>query len=184
MKTKLFIALTASLFAVSSCQKADLNPIEKNGQPSANIIRPVGFAGDCSAVQANLVTNENTIAGTVTSYYGDKRNIYVTFSCDNGYNLTETQLYVGDLQLIPVGPDGLPDPDNFPNITMHNNERSFTYIVDPALIAPGTCGVVSAHAKVINPNGSNVEVSAWANNNATGDSGTKDSFYFTFCSCQ
>lgn len=189
MKTKLFlIALTATIFAVSSCQKTDLTSYEKIEPPVSvenSKSAQSGFTIGCAPAEAILVTELNTNAGAVTIGNLDKNNLYVTFSCDNDWTLVQTNLFVGDCALIPMGLDGTPDVANYPNITVHGNVTSYTYTIPASLIPPGSWGCVSAYALVKEVNGPETPFAAWGLNKTIVSSGSDyDGFSFQYQGCQ
>lgn len=189
MKTKLFfIALTASMFAVSSCQKTDLKSYEKIAPPASTLNSKAmlsGFTNGCSPVEAVLFTELNSNAGTITIGNLDKDNLYVTFTCDNNWTLVQTNLFVGDCALIPFKLDGTPDVDNYPNITVHDNITTYTYTIPASLIPPGSWGCVSAYALVKELGGSDQPFSAWGINRGIVTSGSDyDAFSFQYQGCQ
>lgn len=187
MKIKLLsIALTACIFAISSCQKTELLPAEKLNQPAIQLKKSLsGFAADCIPTQAILLSEASTVVGSITVSNADKDNIYVTYTCDNSWALAKTALYAGDCELIPIGVDGTPDLDNYPNITTHSNfETSYTYIIPVSNIPRGTCGCISAHAMLVNTAGTNEVLSAWGViKTIVSDGSEKSSYSFNYCSC-
>lgn len=186
MKTNLlFVAITASVFTLCSCQKTELVPFENLKQPvkESKGIRS-GFTGDCVPTQAIILTEENTSAGNITVVNLDNENIYVTYTCDSDWALAQTALYAGDCELIPIGNDGTPDISGYPFITTHNFETSYTYIIPVSNIPGGSCGCISAFATVVNTAGTNQVLSSWGViKNIVTDGSEKDSYSFKYCSC-
>ncbi len=186
MKTRLvLVAMAISVFAISSCQKTDVTPLKKLDQTASDArnIR-AGFSGDCIPMQALLITDESSNAGYMSVANSGDGFINVTYNCDSGWTLIRTDLYVGDCDLIPIALDGTPDIDNYPNITKHQNETSFTYQVPVSLIPVGTTGCISAHA-TIEKIGVGQAISAWGiNKNITTSGADYLSFSFKYWSCE
>lgn len=83
---------------------------------------------------------------TVTN---DTENLYVTFTMDADYCMTETHLQVGDLE--SVQKRGNPIPGKFEFSTEHDCVYSYTYTVPFDGLVPGDPINIAAHAKVKAP---------------------------------
>ncbi len=196
MKKKLlFIALSLASFTFFSCQKVTVDPRQNTDEqnlaqqyvimdPSSGgrIIRRVD---NCLPTEVNLIAGQTMIAGTVT-VTNDAEYIYVTYTTTGGWVLTQTHLYVGACNLIPVNNPGNPIPGQFPYSGTHNNITTVTYQVPISKIPVGSCGCIAAHAvvKELNSSGGTIQTqTGWGQgtqiNMGSGNWGMK----FDYCSC-
>lgn len=191
MKTTIFsLLVAASAFTFTSCEKESLNPTsaKSNRQILTNeTITSVNINSDgtCEAVTTPLIAGQHIDAGNIT-VTNDADYIYVTYTTANGYTLTETHLYVGNCEAIPVTGAGNPSPGRFPYKNGHDNTTSYTYKVPVSAIPVGTCGCIAAHAAVekLDSYGNVVDAqTAWGSGsliNAKGSWAMK----FEYCSCE
>lgn len=196
MKKKLlFIALSLASFTFFSCQKVTVDPPKNADEQSpaqqyvimdpssgGRVIRRVD---NCLPTEVNLIAGQTMIAGTVT-VINDAEYIYVTYTTTGGWVLTQTHLYVGDCNLIPVNNPGNPIPGQFPYSGTHNNITTITYQVPISKIPVGSCGCIAAHAvvKQLNSSGGTIQTqTGWGQgtqiNMGSGNWGMK----FDYCSC-
>ncbi len=196
MKKKLlFIALSLASFTFFSCQKVTVDPRQNADEqnlaqqyvimdPSSGgrIIRRVD---NCLPTEVNLMAGQTMIAGTVT-VTNDAEYIYVTYTTTGSWVLTQTHLYVGACNFIPVNNPGNPIPGQFPYSGTHNNITTVTYQVPISKIPVGSCGCIAAHAvvKELNSSGGTIQTqTGWGQgtqiNMGSGNWGMK----FDYCSC-
>lgn len=196
MKKKLlFIALSLASFTFFSCQKVTVNPRqnadEQNLAQQYVIMEPssggriIRRVDNCLPTEVNLIAGQTMIAGTVT-VINDAEYIYVTYTTTGGWVLTQTHLYVGACNLIPVNNPGNPIPGQFPYSGTHNNITTITYQVPISKIPVGSCGCIAAHAvvKQLNSSGGTIQTqTGWGQgtqiNMGSGNWGMK----FDYCSC-
>ncbi len=196
MKKKLlFIALSLASFTFFSCQKVTVDPRqnadEQNLAQQYVIMEPssggriIRRVDNCLPTEVNLIAGQTMIAGTVT-VTNDAEYIYVTYSTTGGWVLTQTHLYVGACNLIPVNNPGNPIPGQFPYSGTHNNITTITYQVPISKIPVGSCGCIAAHAvvKQLNSSGGTIQTqTGWGQgtqiNMGSGNWGMK----FDYCSC-
>ena len=184
MKTTIF-SFAVLMITLVSCQKESVSritPVETNSYSIANA-RYSSFG--CPIVEVPFIAGQNINAGTI-EVSNDANFIYVTYNTANGYVLTQTHLYVGNCEAIPVNAKGNPVPGRFPYKNIHNNATSFTYQVPISAIGFGTCGCIAAHAAVVKLDsfGKVVDAqTAWGAGTAitpgNGNWGTK----FSYCTC-
>ena len=185
MKNNLFFyVLTVSLITIFSCQKIDVNPVEKATLPAAKGKgNKSGFGGgNCLPIDARLITEQNNDAGTVT-VSNDVDYIYITYTSEGDWTLAETHLYVGDCSLIPINNDGTPDIGLYPYAGVHTNLTTYTYQVPLSLIPPGTSGCISAQTILVKLNDANQVIeqqTAWGKNISVKDT---DGISFEYFSC-
>ena len=165
MKTTIYTLLLAvsivSLF--SSCQKESLKgapgvnttngsatrEVSTTNNTGAIVVSvPTSASCSCPTTTVSLIAGQNIDAGTV-SVTNDLDFIYVTYNTANGYVLTQTHLFVGDCEAVPVNKKGNPVPGQFPYSNEHNNATSFTYRIPVSAIGLDNCGCIAAHAAVI-----------------------------------
>ncbi len=99
-----------------------------------------------------LYAGQTIDAGTVT-VGNDEYNLYVTFSAQNGWLLSETHLHVADTEeAVPQTKKGNPKVGNFAYQTQHDPAaQEFTYTIAKADLAFDSTDslVVAAHAVVV-----------------------------------
>jgi hypothetical protein len=192
------LSISLVLFALSiglfSCKKSQsdlatpetqtqlIKPLKTNS--GGEVAREGGGTETCPTTTVGLIAGQHIDAGSVT-VTNDANFIYVTYKTANGYVMTQTHLYVGNCELIPVNNAGNPVPGRFPYKTVQNNTTYYTCQVPISAIPAGVCGCIAAHAAVVKY-GENGEVvdqqTAWGNGtaiNPTGNWGMK----FGYCSC-
>ncbi len=192
MKLNLYAYLLFfTAITVVSCEKnqdqAFQNPTTTTSVNSQNISTIQGRTVEgveCPATTTQLTAGQFYNAGNVT-VTNDDDFIYVTYTTANGYLLTQTHLYVGGCNAIPINNQGNPVPGQFPYKITHNFDTSYTYQIPIAKIAAGSCGCIAAHSVVVKLNEAGQvidEQTAWGNGvriYPTGNWGMK----FSYCSC-
>lgn len=187
----LALAITSTTAFLASCKKASPDP------DSATTINPapltgdivtgrVGIGGNCDPQTVSLIAGQNINAGSI-SVTNDNDFIYVTYTSDNGYLITQTHLYVGDCALIPVNGQGNPLPGHFPYSSAHNNISSYTYQVPISALPAGTCGCIAAHCVLVKlgASGNVIETqTGWGNGTRINPTGGNWGMKFSYCSCQ
>jgi hypothetical protein len=116
-----------------------------------------------------LWAGRNINAGTVTYGLDDNANFYVTYDCSaSGWKISETHMFAGDKQNMPLNKPGAPKTGLFPYSGYHNPRVStYTYRVPlvqlPPCASPGF--VVASHCVVHSPSGRTE--TAWAEGDYT-----------------
>ncbi len=111
-----------------------------------------------------LWAGKNINVGTATYGIDDNANFYVTYDCSSsGWTMSETHMFAGDKQIMPLNKPGSPKIGLFPNSGNHNPTIStITYTVPlstlPPCEEPGF--VVASHCVVHSPSGQTE--TAWA----------------------
>lgn len=196
MKKKLlFIALPLVSLTIFSCQKTTVDPRqnadEQNPTQYVRIMDPyndgreVRRVDNCLPTEVNLMAGQTMIAGTVT-VSNDAEYIYVTYTTTGGWVLTQTHLYVGACNLIPVNNPGNPIPGQFPYSGTHNNITTITYQVPISKIPLGGCGCIAAHAvvKQLNFSGGTIQTqTGWGQGTQINLNGGNWGMKFDYCSC-
>jgi hypothetical protein len=185
----LCLILVAALF--SSCEKNNDTLVQQNSSSSnstsnasPNLAGRVTPGEGCPETETQLTAGQHFNAGSVV-VSNDANYIYVTYTTANGYLLTQTHLFAGNCNAIPVNNQGNPVPGQFPHKTVHNNLTTYTYQIPVSAIPAGNCGCIAAHAAVVKLNGAGQVIeqqTAWGNGvriNPTGNWGMK----FDYCSC-
>lgn len=192
MKTTIFSLLVAvSVTLLFSCQKERLS-VRSSIKPASTTLGssviPSGggvYNYNCAPTKVSLIAGQNIDAGTVT-VSNDGYYIYVTYNTANGYVLTETHLYVGNCEAIPVTARGNAIPGQFPYKNTHANATSYTYQVPISAIGAGNCGCIAAHAAVIKLNAAGQVIdtqTGWGNGTAINPVGGSWGMKFEFCPC-
>lgn len=177
----LLIAVSLGIF---SCQKAQQEPqstsTETPGTLSGRIDDP-----NCPPTVVTLVAGQTINAGQVI-VSSDADFIYVTYETANDYVLTQTHLYVGPCDQIPVNNPGNPLPGQFPYKGTHNNITSYTYQVPKSAFNGATCGCIAAHSvvKKLDASGNVVDQqTGWGNGVRINLTGGNWGMKFDYCVC-
>lgn len=101
---------------------------------------------ECETI-IDLIAGQHYDAGEVI-ISNDAEFIYVTFATSENWFLSETHLFVGQIEDLPLTPLGNPKIGRFPYSSTHELATSFTYTIpiDESL----DCYVIAAHATVNN----------------------------------
>jgi hypothetical protein len=192
MKKNLWpIFLLAAGTMMYSCKKIDPSTADVNETATANTRSNNAKVGDgkdgefCEGTTTDLMAGQHINAGNVT-VSNDLDYIYVTYHSANGYQLTETHLFVGDRALLPVNNAGSAVPGQFPYSGTHQFATTYTYAVPVSAIPLGSCGIIAAHAvvKKVNANGQVIDSqTAWGKGFRIRPQGGNWAMAFNFCSC-
>ncbi|MDF9828963.1 hypothetical protein [Parabacteroides sp. PF5-6] len=168
----LFAAMCFIPFAFTSCddalteEKANEVLVTKADAPE------FGYCGE--PFVTSLIAGKQTPVGTVT-VGNDKENLYVTYTLDASWNLSDTKLFVGDDADLPVNNGGNPQMGHFPYKTTHSPAvNTFTYVISLEEISE--CVTIAAQGEVISPE--EQTASAWGEGTAFGKSGAMK---FEYC---
>lgn len=93
----------------------------------------------------DLIAGQHFNAGDIV-ISNDSENIYVTFTTQDGWVLTESHLFVGLLEELPLTPLGNPKIGLFPFSTSHDQLTNYTYTIP--IEDDLECYTIAAHAKV------------------------------------
>lgn len=186
-KALLLFAIAMPILGLMSCKKESVEPsATEQGNANNPIFGRTGDpTGECPATTVDLIAGQFYNAGSV-SVTNDADYIYVTYTTANGYLLTQTHLYVGACNAIPVNNPGNPIPGQFPYASTHNYTNTYTYQVPISAIPAGGCGCIAAHAvvKKLNASGQVIESqTAWGNGVRINLSGGNWGMRFDYCSC-
>lgn len=183
----LAMATTALIFF--SCKKENTDPAAGTAQGNVKgnevVLGRDSGPGECPATTVDLIAGQYYNSGSVT-VTNDANYIYVTYTTANGYELTQTHLYVGPCSNIPVNNPGNPIPGQFPYGGNHNYLTTVSYQVPISQIPPGGCGCIAAHAVVVkrNASGQIIETqTGWGNGVRINLNGGNWGMKFDYCSC-
>ncbi len=159
MKTKLLLLLSGmALFISCSNEPYELNDsgnliIDVPGQVDDGIT-----TGEENLYEDDLIAGQNMDAGTVvvTIVNGE---IVVTY-VGEGWEITETHLYIGPEEEMPSTNNGNPKVGNFPYKNNHPAGTTEVTYTGPSLLE-GDCVYIAAHAVVVNTTTGQTET-AWA----------------------
>jgi hypothetical protein len=105
----------------------------------------------CEGIKSIVMyAGQNIPMGTL-SYANDAENLYITYSTDPDWYMSEIHLYVGSLLLAPKSGGGTPSPGRFPiktTFTAATLSQDITYTIPLSSIVQ-TGIVIAAHASVI-----------------------------------
>jgi hypothetical protein len=181
MKKQLLVfGIALSAIAFTSCKKESIADSSKTDPAPSLVVN-----GGCTPTQVSLIAGQTINAGSV-SVTNDATNIYVTYTTANGYVLTQTHLYVGSCNAIPVNNQNNPIPGHFPYNTTQNNTTTYTEVVPISTIGAGNCGCIAAHAVVVKLNASGQVIeqqTGWGNGTAINTSGGNWGMKFEYCTC-
>lgn len=192
MKTTIFsLAVAASLVSLTSCKKESANARGgRNNQIVTSTSTTINYDlfsnTGCPTAMTPLIAGQHIDAGDI-EVTNDAEFIYVTYNTANGYVLTETHLYVGNCEAIPVNNQGNPVPGLFPHKNTHNKVCSYTYKVPISAIPAGTCGCIASHAALVKLNSQGQVVDSqtgWGSGSLINASGGNWGMKFQYCSCQ
>lgn len=156
----LFVALAAVAISFSACQKEEVIP---NNNPAGftasrasssnySAANGVSFTA-CGSTTVDFLAGQSMDAGDIT-ISNDENYCYVTYTLQNGWEMTQLHLYVGSLALCPVTGSGNPQPGQFPYAkSFKNGETSWTVKI-PLSSLPENF-IVAAHANVDGSNATN-----------------------------
>jgi hypothetical protein len=116
----------------------------------------------CKSETFELTAGQTIGAGTVL-VSNDLENLYVTYQASNGWKIQEVHLYVGTKEGVPVNPQNVPVPGQFPINESFNPEVETVSFEIPLADLP-ECPYIAAHAVVVKEGGSET---AWGNGNLT-----------------
>jgi hypothetical protein len=146
-KHYLLVAFAICSISLFSCKKESTDHV-----PYITEVGNDGGGGretnpNCLPTTVSLIAGQNMTAGSVT-VVNDDTYIYVTYNTAEGWVLTQTHLYVGQVAQLPMANNGNPKPGQFPYKTTHNNVTNFTYTIPLSALGTGGCGTIAAHAAV------------------------------------
>lgn len=138
--------------------------------------------GNTCTETTDLIAGQNTVVGTVDVTYDPATNTYtVTYTTDNGWELDETHLWIGDCANRPANNPGNPLIGQFPYSESHaSGTTTYSYTIDGSGL--DTVGCLAAHASVDGPNGENE--TAWGNGLPYGGSNWAMYSEYDFSECQ
>lgn len=184
----LAVALSLSIFSCEKAEQTQSYPAatgyEGGRGNSGRVDDPDSSA--CPPTAVTLVAGQTINSGQVT-VSNDANYIYVTYETANGYTLTQTHLYVGACNAIPVNNPGNPLPGQFPYKGTHSNITSYTYQIPISVMNGATCGCVAAHAVVqkLNSSGQVIDQqTGWGDGIRINLTGGNWGMKFDYCVCQ
>jgi len=163
--------------ALISCSKEDVASLEEaNASQNTFQDRRDGAISGIGDPTTDLIAGQTIDVGSVDVTY-DGTYIYVTYTTENGWELDETHLYIGDCEERPANNPGNPLIGQFPYAEEHDNgTTSYTYVLDASEI--GISGCVAAHAVVSDGTGNSE--TAWGDGQPYGGNSWAMFFYYDF----
>ena len=163
MFKKSFLLAATALALFASCNKSgttvttpetasteELGLVMKNGGKGSTVCPPVTYCGETTTVR--LMAGQHIESGNV--FVGnDASNIYITYTTQDGWRMTELHLYAGACEALPINNGGNTAPGKFPNKVSFSGSgvTSYTFTIPLSSLngcAPDIC--VAAHAVVNN----------------------------------
>ncbi|MBT8262367.1 MAG: hypothetical protein KJO05_06065 [Bacteroidia bacterium] len=176
MKFKITLVLLSALI-LSSCSPDNE---DYTSSETANNIIVIGGATTTDltnqSFQTELMAGQNIYAGIVNVDIKDGV-VVVSYSSDTEWEITETHLYIGALNLLPTTGNGNPMIGQFPYADTHPVGTINVEIVGPT-ISEGDCVYIAAHAVVVNSDTGDDET-AWGAGEPIG--GTSWAMMFEYC---
>jgi len=130
----------------------DLNVIQSNIAPKAPVVSNLGgewlYCGGIKTV--NLYAGQNILMGTVT-YANDATNLYVTYTTNPDWYMSDIHLYIGSLASAPLSGGGTPSPGKFPiktTFTASTLAQEANYTI-PLSSFNTTNFIIAAHSSVL-----------------------------------
>ncbi len=148
MKFKITLVLF-SLLILSSCSPENEDYISSD---SSDFIIEIGGGTTpdptYSSFQTDLMAGQNIYSGIVNVDVVDD-NVVVSYTSESDWEIVETHLYVGPLNLLPTTGSGNPQIGHFPYQDTHPAGTVNVEYVGPG-ISEGECVYIAAHAVVVN----------------------------------
>jgi hypothetical protein len=129
---------------VSSVQA---NIAETKGPVVYNLGDASLYCGGITSV--DMLAGQNILMGTL-SYANDNENLYVTYTANADWYMSEVHLYVGSLALSPKSGGGTPSPGRFPmkqSFSASNLAQEVTWTIPLSQL--GFEFIIAAHASVL-----------------------------------
>ena len=164
---KKYFLLFAALAVLAGCSKDEV--LEKD--PSIN-----GTATKTYSMTVDLMAGQNINVGTVSFYDptdGNGGPLEVTYTITGGWTMSESHVYAGSIDEMPVNNPGAPKIGKFPFKETHSDVTTYTYNIPLGEVDMGNFAI-AAHC-VVNNNGSET---GWA----SGDTKFRDKGWGTYIS--
>lgn len=107
------------------------------------------YCGGISSV--DLLAGQNILMGTLT-YANDATNLYVTYTTNSDWYMSEVHLFVGLLENVPKSGGGTPSPGRFPmkqTFSSSNLAQEINWTIPLSSITSGSNFVIAAHTSVL-----------------------------------
>lgn len=114
-------------------------------------VPPLGKNEIVTCAETDLIAGQHYVAGQIY-VTADESTVYITYSTEDGWTLSETHLFAGNCDEIPQNGGGNPKIGRFPYKATHSSgTNEVTYALDIDLL--DDCFCVAAHAVVHNSSG-------------------------------
>ena len=111
--------------------------------PSSNKATTTENGNRILCSESNLISNFNTVSGTVSVYVLDE-TIMVKFKTSKNRSLNKTHLYVGSIEALPKTENGNPDLQLFPHKGKHSESTTIvTYDIDVNTLPSGKIAIAA-----------------------------------------
>lgn len=130
----------------------DLNLVQANiAETKGPVVYNLGDASlYCGGITTvNLIAGQHFLMGTL-SYANDNDNLYVTYTANEDWYMSEVHLYVGSLAGAPKSGGGTPSPGRFPmkqTFSKTNLAQEVTWTIPLSQV--GFEFIIAAHASVL-----------------------------------
>ena len=178
-RTSFSLCICAAILLSVGCTKQDIvsdNPISADGPLYSYDYSPCG-----DEVVTTLYAGRSIDVGTLT-IGNDEDDLVITYTLDGDWELSETHLFVGDCDDIPLTGAGNPKIGHFPYTASHGSGTTeYTYVI--SLDDLDDCYCISAHAAVVEVDGDGEVISE---ETAFGEgeyefTGTRWGWYMEYC---
>lgn len=147
------IVVLAALLAFVGCQKQEVSDLQGDGDALKDWV-----------YTTELYAGQHILVGSVTFLDDENGNFRVTYTLDGGWTMSESHVYLGLVDDLPLNGPGAPKIGKFPFKEVHDPAvTSYTYVIPSDGLPPApdyTDLAVAAHAVVNNPDGG--DETAWA----------------------
>lgn len=162
MRKQVLLFSTLVFIFLASCQKQETNQITPQTEAAKTL--KSGVDDPCYEESYTIYAGQHIDVGTLT-VSNDEENIFVTYDLSGtDWKLSETHLFVGNVDDLPLNGGGNPKIGHFPYSESHNGEQIYTYTLPREDFEE--CFAVAAHAVVVKDGGKGKgggSETAWAN---------------------
>lgn len=173
------VAVIAAVF-FTCCKKESLQPSLQSSLSNSDEVaeKPIKGASCGNVTVVDLIAGQNMKAGYVI-VSNNKKSVFVTYKVNEGMNIEELNLYVGDFRLMPKTKTGNPIPGQFTFVKKFSEPmREYTFTIPIFLMR--NCFKVAAHATLRDIKEKSTE-GAWGQGLAINESEGSWGMYFGVC---
>lgn len=159
MRGTIYVFMSALLLTFVGCNKNEDVILIENQENSENLFSQLTkgkvnlseksstTAKSAVIFETELIAGQNEVAGSVVVSV-DPTTLTITYSTNDEWVLSETHLYAGEKDLIPVTRKGNPKIGQFPYKGEHDDLNEYSYSIPLADLKGIECFTIAAHAVV------------------------------------